>query len=96
MDRAAEDSMSDDTHALLADPSRPTCDVVLMESYDSMDRRRALRRAIAEYVEVEETHVATMMVTVGEGSGEYYLVRRRHLRLIFASSRDSEGFVPCH
>lgn len=37
-DQAAEDSMSDDTHALLAGPSRPTYDVVLTGSCDSMDR----------------------------------------------------------
>lgn len=84
--------MSDDTHAPLAGPSRPTCDVVLTGSYDSMGRTQALRRASVEYVEVGEIPGVTKMETVGEGSRECYLARRRRLR---PTSVPSQGFESC-
>lgn len=96
MDRAVEDSMSDDTHALLAVPTRRTYDAAMVETPDSMDWGQASRRAKVERLVAEGIPGVTTMETADEASGECYLERPRRLRPIFVPFQGHEGcFLGC-
>lgn len=92
MDRAVEDSMSDDTHTLLAVPNRRTFDAAMVEILDSMDWRQVSRHAKVELLRAEEIPGRTKMETADEASGECYLERPRRLRPIFVPCKGHEGY----